>query len=103
MNIIENLYFILWVAGFVAFLIFFFHEHYKYKKFVDKLKTGVALQVTKYLINDEFDPGHTFTITIIQNGVSQVRVRYSDGSVETVDKYRLYEEKWKIVYADNVE
>lgn len=30
-------------------------------------------------------------------------VRYSDGSVETVDKYRLYEEKWKIVYADNVE
>ena len=56
MNIIENLYFILWVAGFVAFLIFFFHEHYKYKKFVDKLKPGVALQVTKYLINDEFDP-----------------------------------------------
>lgn len=55
MNIIENLYFILWVAGFVAFLIFFFHEHYKYKKFVDKLKPGVALQVTKYLINDEFE------------------------------------------------
>lgn len=75
MNIIENLYFILWVAGVVAFLIFFFHEHYKYKKFVDKLKPGV----------------------------SQVRVRYSDGSVETVDKYRLYEEKWKIVYTDNVE
>ena len=49
MNIIENLYFILWVAGFVAFLIFFFHEHYKYKKFVDKLKPGVTLQVTNIL------------------------------------------------------
>lgn len=79
------------------FVIEFIIDIFKFKSFESKLHVGTHLQLTRYLIDDEFDPGHTFNITITQLGDKQVKVKYSDGSTETIDKVILYSDKWKII------
>lgn len=72
-------------------------ESYKYKKWKQKLHVGTKLQRLFKIINDEFDDGHLFTITITKMGNDQVQVEYSDGSTRTYDKYFLYYEGWTII------
>lgn len=85
------LIFLIWV--FITYII----SNIKYNKFISRLKIGTILQNTLYDINNEFDPGYTFTITIMQVGERQVKVCYSDGSYRIMDKFTLYYEKWKII------
>lgn len=78
-------------------IIDFMIEYFKFKSFESKLHVGTHLQLTRYLIDDEFDPGHTFNIVVTHVGKTQVKVQYSDDSTETMDKVILYADKWKII------
>lgn len=72
-------------------------ENIKYTRWKNKIHVGTKLQYLSKIIDDEFDEGYLFTITIIRLGDKQVRVQYSDGSKRTYDKYYLYSGGWKIL------
>lgn len=72
-------------------------EEISFKKFKDRLMTGTVLTNRMTLIDDEFDEGHTFRITVIKKGNRQVKVRYDDGSESVMDIYMLFDEGWTII------
>ena len=88
---------ILIIVLFTYLIIDLIFETIKYHSYISKLKVGTHLQNTKYFIDDEFDPAHTFNIVITQVGDKQVKVKFSDNSTTIMDKYILYLEKWKII------
>lgn len=69
----------------------------KYKQYMSRLHVGTRLMRHVKFLDDEFDPGYTFYITIIQLGDKQVKVKFNDGSCNTMDKSSLYEEHWTII------
>lgn len=74
-----------------------FSELKRYKSFVSKIQIGTRLTRHVKLLDDEFDPGQTFIITIVKLGDKQVQVKFTDGSITTMYKSSLYEEHWKII------
>lgn len=72
-------------------------EHVHYLRYKSQLKPGAKLRTTMYLIDDEFDSGHVFTITILEVGKKQVKVQFSDGSISTRYISTLMKDGFKII------
>ena len=67
-------------------------------QFRNRLYVGVKLYNTYYMLNNEFDPGHYFEITVEKIGENQVQVRFDDGSRTIFDIAELYNSNWKFKY-----
>ena len=72
-------------------------EHVQYLRYKSQLQPGTKLRTTQYMIDDEFDSGYVFTITILEVGKRQVKIQYSDGSITTRYISSLMSEGFKII------
>lgn len=91
----EHMNLALVIIGICYLFISGIYEEIQLIKFKSQIHVGTKLVNVYKMLDNEFDPGHKFEITILEVGEKQVKVAYSDGSETVWDIQQLYNENWK--------
>lgn len=89
---------IIYILIFIIIIGLVINEEIQFHNFKSKIHIGTKLYNIYKMIDDEFDDGHHFIITIQEIRKNRVRVTYQDGSQSQWDIRQLFNENWKFKY-----